>query len=1416
MPGVDGDIVLSAGLDTRGVTNSIKSLQATVSKGLKNAIRIGFGVRSVYALIRKMRTALIKGFQDLAQVHQPFNDAMSQIMTSLNLLRNSFAAAFAPIIETVAPILSQFITMIATAVNYIGMFIAALTGKEYVQAVAVQQNYAESASKSASSSSKAADATKKQAKAAKELYRVLAKFDDVEILKNDKDDSDTDAGSASPAGGGGGGGFTTMPIGNAVKSFVDSFKDAWDKADFTDIGRLLGEKLKNALENIPWDTIKSTLRKVAKSIATFLNGFLETPGLFTVIGQTIAQGINSAFEFVESFVSNFHWKSLGIAFKDLILGAVNTIDWKLIYKTMGEAGAGIGTAIENALDNPQIWTGIATTFANGLNSAVRFVNSTINSINWKNLGTNISTGIKNGLNTISWNNIYSVMGNFGKGLANFLNGLFKEDTFAAVGKTVANQLNGAFEFLNRFGETFNFTQFGSSLAAGINNFLNNFNTARLTSGINTFVTGFRDAIVAFVSKVNWYEFGTEVRNVLKNIPWKIILFSFGTVIWEAINASIKFLKGLFNVDNITGPFTSALNEVKESVTKAVEGIDFDAIASGIDAIVKALKPAVEGFGIGLIHFFDKMVEVGSSLLSQLGPWLQALADAIMSIDPAILTAVGIGLGVFVGALVTINGLEALAGIVANGIGPLAGVIGAIGAHPLLAIGAGLIAVSAGLKSLCDSGFFADEDTKAAIQNAQDVIDSAENVRIGVQGVVNEAQMKNRDIQATFTTLKDLADKYFDLAEQTKLSNEQQQEFENLRATLTQNLPGFKDIIDGPTSSYSEQRDAVDNLITSTKNYYMTLAAEEFLKDYYTQLFNLEVELQKNDEAYQQLLDSYDGGIRTGDLLHDSYLNIRDAVTGYTGAVDDNRAEHERLVQAVNDLNGQYDAALSVTEKYAGAQENAAESAATLTQSQEELGESSEKSSESTNSVSEALEAFDGLGLITPLKIALISAAINSLKDSNKLTDDQAKDLQKTLDNYNPKKPKSSMKDISKAFEDAGVSGEDFQEAVDKASLETIKDFEAMAKSGQTEFGKMPEAASESAKGVGEGYVNEMHEQTSAMNAASKESGESAIEGLNEGAGTHSPSVKSQETGQNVILGFINGVNNYVYEATSTMTSIAEQIIDAFSSKEYKYTSMGQNLMLSLQSGMSDYSSSVIETADNISSSIQSSFDGTSWDDVGEDIGRGIYNGLFYYSGTLEVLAWNTAVRMYNSACRALDIASPSKKFAWIGEMVAKGLGKGVEDNEDVAVDAVANMANALTDEATDSALDFELATSVDNWISSLDETLTQFSDTIVNKFDSLIVSLQQLAYSTSLPAVAQGRVIPSSFNSSSTASDASNAMQRTMQQLVDDQITNDDLRTLLVEMFNQYMNVSFYLGDEQVAQHANAGNLKLRRRYSTV
>lgn len=72
-------------------------------------------------LIRMAMRAVIQGvkegFQNLAQYSSEANSTISGLMSSMGYLKNSFAAAFAPILTAVAPALNALISLLATALN---------------------------------------------------------------------------------------------------------------------------------------------------------------------------------------------------------------------------------------------------------------------------------------------------------------------------------------------------------------------------------------------------------------------------------------------------------------------------------------------------------------------------------------------------------------------------------------------------------------------------------------------------------------------------------------------------------------------------------------------------------------------------------------------------------------------------------------------------------------------------------------------------------------------------------------------------------------------------------------------------------------------------------------------------------------------------------------------------------------------------------------------------------------------------------------------------------------------------------------------------------------------------------------------------------------------------------------------------
>ena len=69
-----------------------------------------------------------------------------------------------------------------------------------------------------------------------------------------------------------------------MKDLADKFKEALAKSDFTDIGRMISDKLSNALESIQWDKVYRHAENFGKDIATFLNGLI-TPRLFYDLGR---------------------------------------------------------------------------------------------------------------------------------------------------------------------------------------------------------------------------------------------------------------------------------------------------------------------------------------------------------------------------------------------------------------------------------------------------------------------------------------------------------------------------------------------------------------------------------------------------------------------------------------------------------------------------------------------------------------------------------------------------------------------------------------------------------------------------------------------------------------------------------------------------------------------------------------------------------------------------------------------------------------------------------------------------------------------------------------------------------------------------------------------------------------------------
>lgn len=239
-----------------------------------------------------MVSGMKEGFESLAKYSDGYTDSIQRLKNAQATLGNSFAAAFAPIIQTAIPYLVELINWVNTAVNALGQLFAALSGKStWTKAVQVQSSYK--------------DALNGTADAAKKAYGALAKFDDLDVLQT-QDDKTENAGSGGGTGGVTGG-FEEVPIENDIKKIADKvrdilsklfepFKEAWERE-----GQFVMDSWKYALDEV-WRLLKDIGRDFLivwnqeKTVQMFADILHIVGDIGLVIGN-IAHGLDDAWNY---------------------------------------------------------------------------------------------------------------------------------------------------------------------------------------------------------------------------------------------------------------------------------------------------------------------------------------------------------------------------------------------------------------------------------------------------------------------------------------------------------------------------------------------------------------------------------------------------------------------------------------------------------------------------------------------------------------------------------------------------------------------------------------------------------------------------------------------------------------------------------------------------------------------------------------------------------------------------------------------------------------------------------------------------------------------------------------------------------------------------------------------------------------
>ena len=445
-----------AGSAILNMGNSASKSDGGLKSSLKTMIRYGFGVESVFALVRKLRTAIVDSMKDLAQYSDSANSSISSMQSSVSTLKNSVAAAFAPILDIVAPVVTSLINMLSTAISYIGAFFAALSGRStYTKAIAVQENFAGSLNDTAAAAGGASGAMQEYLSGLDEIK----KFDD---------------GSGSGGGGGGGGSgsssgvlFEEAQIPGLATDWAAKFKEAWSEADFTEIGSVVAQKLNTSLENIPWTKIKDVCYRTAASVATFINGFVGEKELWENTGETIGEAVNTAVGTVHTFFKVTDWKKVGEALVTTLNSALKETNWKNIGSTIGlkiQAAldvigttisgfnwSGLGVSISNMVNGAFSAVNvpyIGTTLSNAINGIVNLASSLISGIKWSDITSGITGLLNNAINGIQWSDLGAAATDLVERIIGGILDIIKGTEWDSLEQGIADMINSALKSIS--------------------------------------------------------------------------------------------------------------------------------------------------------------------------------------------------------------------------------------------------------------------------------------------------------------------------------------------------------------------------------------------------------------------------------------------------------------------------------------------------------------------------------------------------------------------------------------------------------------------------------------------------------------------------------------------------------------------------------------------------------------------------------------------------------------------------------------------------------------------------------------------------------------------------------------------------------------------------------------------------------
>lgn len=641
--------------------SSLKGLGKSSNSVSKSILKLSnmFKLMLIRMAMRAAIQGVKEGMQNLVQYSDRANQSMSGLMTNMTYLKNSFAAAFAPILSYVAPVLNTLINLLATAVGYINQFFSALGGgSTFVRAKKANEDYAASLKKTGGAASAAG----------KEAKKALAPFDDlVQIQQQGADASGGGGGGASPSDM-----FETVGIDKGISDFANKLKEMFAAGDWEGIGQLIGQKINEAVQSftefISWDNIGAQITAFVTAFTTLFNRLVAKIDWYS-IGVMFGTGINTIAHTLYLLLTQIEWFALGNALSQGLMGMVNTVEWGLVGATIGAyfqaqisglLGFIIGTdwgAIGTALSDCIVgiadkieWEQLGYLFAAGLNAVFDAMLQFAKDFPWVEMGEHIATSISTFFQTFRWADAGEALSTFVIGILDFLITVVQETDWASFVQGIVDCIE-AVDWIGLAGKIFTLLSSALGVAFGA---LANFIGTLIADGVTVakeyfqgkieecggnVVDGiFKGIIDAMKAVGTWVQnnvfkpFMDAFKSAFGIHSPSTVMAGMGQYLWEGFCNGIKefFSDPVgFIRTNITDPFVNGVKNLLgiHSPSTVLAGIGSNTVSGfnqGVTNEQAASQSVVQSWASGVASWFSDKFGISSGDSAESKKWATSI------------------------------------------------------------------------------------------------------------------------------------------------------------------------------------------------------------------------------------------------------------------------------------------------------------------------------------------------------------------------------------------------------------------------------------------------------------------------------------------------------------------------------------------------------------------------------------------------------------------------------------------------------------------------------------------------------------------------------------------------------------------------------------------------------------------------